>query len=188
MDFHSPMGQNRPQGIGIVRGDKLVGRFLAFILGVAGALIGSQAPGFTLQYMQNLQGRIDELKPIVEEFDANVSSYGYTRDTAMAECAGADGLLDALCQTYVTTVKRYELLTAHIAELNAASDFVRPLVLAKTQMRDITDSVREQFEPAIPATAHGAIFAAGGFAVLWGGASFIFGLLGAMFGGGRRYA
>ena len=165
-----------------------MGRFLAFLLGIAGAVIGSQGPGFTLQYMQNLQGRIDELAPIVQEFDANIAQYGYSRDRAIGECQSATGLLDALCTTYVTTVERYELLTAHMAELEAASDMVRPLILAKSQIKDITLSVYEQFKPAITVTTDGLIYAGGGFAVLWGGASFIFGMLGAMAGGGRRYA
>ena len=165
-----------------------MGRFLAFLLGVAGALLASQGPGFTLQYMQNLQGRVDELQPIVEEFDANVGSYGYSRDEAIAECRTAQDLLDALCKNYVTVVERYEMLSVHLAELNAADDYTRPLVLAKTQMSDITQSVYEQFEPAVPATVHGAVYAAGGFGVAWGASAFIFGLLGAMFGGGRRYA
>ena len=75
-----------------------------------------------------------------------------------------------------------------MAELEAVGETVRPLILAKTQIKDITLSVYEQFKPAIPATVDGVIYAGGGFAVLWGGASFIFGLLGAMFGSGRRYA
>jgi len=165
-----------------------VGRFLAFILGIGGALLASQGPGFTLQYMQNLQGRIDELKPIVEQYDADVAAYDYTREQAMIECRTATDLLDALCDGYETTVNRYEKMIAHLAELNAAGDYVRPLVLAQTQMIDISKSVYKQFEPTIPATVHGAVYAAGGFAVLWGGSSFLFGLLGAMFGGGRRYA
>ena len=53
-----------------------MGRFLAFLLGIAGALVGSQGPGFTLQYMQNLQGRVDELTSIVEDFDTQVASRG----------------------------------------------------------------------------------------------------------------
>ena len=165
-----------------------MGRFLAFILGIAGALVGSQAPSFTNQYMQNLQGRVDELRPIVEQYDANVATYGYTRDKALIECTTATDLLDALCDGYETTVQRLNLLSAHLAELSAASDYTRPLILAKAQLRDLTESVYEQFEPAVPATVHGAVYAGGGFAVLWGGASFLFGLLGAMFGGGRRYA
>lgn len=165
-----------------------MGRFLAFLLGALGAFVGSQGPGFTLQYMQNLQGRVDELRPIVEQYDADVAAYGYTRETALAECAEAMRLLDALCGGYETTVNRYEKLKAHLAELEAASDYARPLVLAKTQMRDITTSVYEQFEPAMPVTPHGFVYAAGGFALLWGLASFLFGMIGAMFGGGRRYA
>ncbi len=165
-----------------------MGRFFAFLLGAAGAVIGSQAPGFTLQYMQNLQGRIDELRPIVEQYDANVAAYGYSREQAMGECAAATQLLDALCDGYETTVERFELLTAHLAELDAAGDYVRPLILAKTQMRDVTLSVYEQFEPAVPVTLHGAAYAGGGFALFWGASSFLFGLIGAMFGGGRRYA
>jgi len=75
-----------------------------------------------------------------------------------------------------------------MAALEGASDYVRPLILAKTQMRDITESVYEQFEPAVPATVHGLVYAGGGFALVWGLASFLFGMIGAMFGGGRRYA
>lgn len=163
-----------------------MGRFLAVILGIAGALIASQGPSFTNQYMQNLQGRIDELRPLVEEFDQNVSGYGYTRATAMAECETATGLLDALCSTYRTAVTRYELLTAHMDELGAATDWTRPIVLAQTYYKDIATSVHEKFEPAVPATLHGGAYAGGGFAVLWGGASAIFGLLGGMLGLGRR--
>ncbi len=165
-----------------------MGRFLAFLLGAAGALIGSQGPGFTLQYMQNLQGRIDELRPIVEQYDVNVAAHGYSRAQAIAECEDAAQLLDALCDGYETTVGRFDLLTAHLSELEAAGEFVRPLVLAQSHKRDIVLSVYEQFEPALPVTTAGGAYAAGGFALLWGGGSFLFGLIGAVAGGGRRYA
>lgn len=165
-----------------------MGRFLAFLLGVAGALIASQAPSFTLQYMQNLQGRVDELRPIVEKYDADVAVYGYTREQALQECETATQLLDALCNGYETTVDRYELLSSHLAELSAASDLVRPLILAKSQLRDITISVYEQFKPAVPTTIDGAVYAGGGFIVFWGLSSALFGIIGGMFGGGRRYA
>ncbi|PQA88396.1 DUF2937 family protein [Hyphococcus luteus] len=164
-----------------------MGRFLAFLLGIAGAVIGSQGPGFTLQYMQNLQGQITSLEKAVGEFDANIAQYGYTRARALDECRSADGLLDALCGGYVAQVERYELLTAHMAELEAVSDTVRPLILARKQMPDITNSAYKQFKPAVPATIDGVIYAGGGFALLWGGASFLFWLLGGMFGA-RRYA
>ncbi len=164
-----------------------MGRLLAFLLGVAGAVLASQGSGFTLQYMQNLEGRVDELTTIVTQRDADVAAYGYSRESAVAECRTATDLLEAMCDGYSRDVDRLAYLTAHLANLEAAGDYVRPLILARTFDKKIAMSVREQFEPAIPATVHGAIYAAGGFAVLWGAASFLFGLLGAMFGG-RRYA
>lgn len=164
-----------------------MGRFLAFLLGVAGGFIGSQGPGYTLQYMQALQSSVDELTAIVEQYDENIAAYGYVRESAIAECRTATDLLDALCDGYESAVDRLEVLSAHLAELNGASDYVRPLILARTFDRQIADSVRKQFEPAIPTTVHGGVYAAGGFGVLWGLSAFLFGLLGAMFGG-RRYA
>ena len=164
------------------RGGSSMARFFALLFGVAGALFGSQAPGFTLQYMQNLAGRIDELKPIVAEFDAAVTGHGYTRDAALAECERSSGLLDALCGGYQTTIRRYEELSAHYDALKAASDFSRPLLLARTFKRDIAESAWKEFNPAIPASTDGALYAGGGFAALWGGLSLLFGVIGSMFG------
>ncbi len=163
-----------------------MGRFLAFVLGVAGALIASQGPSFTLQYMQNVQGRVDELTAIVETQEAEIRDHGYTREKAMNECKTATNLLDAFCTNYRMAVERLEYLTVHLAELEAATDYVRPLVLARAYDRGIAMSVREQFEPAVPTTLHGAVYAGGGFAVAWGLPLVIFSILGGMFGGGRR--
>ena len=170
----------------------MVGRFLAVLAGLAGAAAGSQAPNYTAHYMQNLEGRIAELRPIVAEFDADVARYGYTRDAAMLECETATGLLDALCGGYATTIERFEILLEHQTMLKGASDYVRPLILLRDMadseiVRELNRSVMKEYEPAIPTTLDGAAYAGGGFAALWGALSFIFGLLGSMFGG-RRYA
>ncbi len=165
----------------------MFGRFIAVIMGLVGAAGGTQAPGFTLQYMQNLEGRLDELRPIVRQFDENVGKYGYSRVQALLECGTAQGLLDALCEGYETTILRYEELSAHMETLASASDIQRPLVLAREVKRDIAESVMEQFEPTVTVSTAGAAYAGGGFAALWGGLSFIFGLFGAMFGTERRY-
>lgn len=169
----------------------MVARFIAAVAGIAGAVAGSQAPGYTLQYMQNLNGRVDELRPIVEQFDADVGKYGYSREQALIECETADGLLEALCTGYATTIRRYELLAAHLDRLTAVGPYSRPLVLMREAaenpvIREIGRSVMEEFKPAVPVTLDGAVYAGGGFAALWGGLSFIFGFLGAIFGVGRR--
>lgn len=165
----------------------MLGRLIAVIAGAALAVAASQGPSFTAQYIQNLTGRIDELRPLVEEFDAKIADYGYTRQTAMAECSTATGLLDALCSTYESVVARYELLTAHLAELKAAGVYARPLVLARSYQKDIAESVYKEFQPAVPTTLDGVAYGGGGFVVGWGLLSMLFGLLGGM-AGGRRYA
>lgn len=143
--------------------------------------MSSQGPGFTLQYMQNLQGRIDELKPMVEQYDADLTGYGYTRAQALAECDNAARLLNALCDGYERTIVRYDVLTAHMAELEAANEYVRPLLLARSRLNDVAQSTYSQFKPAVPATLDGGVYAGGGFAFFWGAATFLFGLF-----GGRR--
>jgi hypothetical protein len=156
------------------------------MLGIAGALIGSQAPGYTLQYMQALQGSVDSYQAVVDEGDANVAQSGHTRETALAECRDGSTLLRAYCESHETAARRLAALKAHLAALEAANDYVRPLMLARAFDRAIAESVAKQFEPALPATPHGAVYAAGGFAVFWGLSAFFFGLIGALFGGGRR--
>lgn len=194
MDFVTRLCENAAQGAGLARRVQnqgfsiMIGRLLAIVGGVFAAIVVSQGPGYTLQYMQNLTGRIDELRPIVEKFDADVGAAGYTRAAAMGECESATGLLGGLCSSYITVVKRFEELTAHMAELQSASDFVRPLVLAKSFKRDIAESVYKVYKPAVPATPEGFVYGGGGFVVGWGILSFVFGLIGGLFGGGRRYA
>jgi len=165
----------------------MFGRLLALIAGAALAVAASQGPAFTDQYMQNLTGRIDELRPIVEEFDARVAQYDYTRASAMAECSTSTGLLEALCSTYETVVNRYEKLLAHMADLTAASIWMRPIVLATTYEKDIAESVYSVFKPAVPATPEGFAYGGGGFLAGYLIPSILFGFLGALFGG-RRYA
>lgn len=163
-----------------------MGRFLAVILAIAAGLAASQAPAFTLQYMQNLTGRVDEMRPTVQQFDDNVGQYGYTRSRAMEECGDADGLLEALCASYASIVRRYEVLQAHLDNLNRATSLERPVVLARNYQRDIVDSTISAYKPAVPTTIDGAVYGGGAFLGIWMIASVLFGGLGAIFGGNRR--
>ena len=156
-------------------------RLLAFLIGIAGAVISSQWPGFTLQYMQNLQGRIDELKPLVEQYDADLAEYGYNRAMAAAECAAGARFVTAMCAGYERTITRFDLLTAHLEALEAASPYVRPLLIARSRMNDVAQSTYSQYRPAAPTTLDGGLYAGGGFAFFWGVSIFVLGLF-----GGRR--
>lgn len=163
-----------------------MGRFFALVFAIAVGVGGSQAPGFTLQYMQNLTGRVDELKPIVQQFDDDVGRYGYTRERALDECGNADGLLEALCSGYATTIRRFLTLSAHLADLKAAPPLQQPIVLARSYQQDIVESTWSAYKPAVPTTLDGAVYGGGAFAGAWLIFSILFGGLGALFGGGRR--
>ncbi len=165
-----------------------MGRFFALIFAIAAGIGGSQAPGFTLQYMQNLTGRVDELRPIVQQFDADVGRYGYDRNRALNECNNADGLLEALCSGYATTIRRFIELRDHLDLLTGAKPLTQPIVLARNYKKDIAQSTLNAYEPAVPTTLDGAVYGGGAFVSVWLILSLVFGGIGSLFGGrrGRR--
>ena len=158
-------------------------RIVSLLAGAAGAVAASQAPGYTQQYMQNLEGRVAELRIIVERFDENIRRIGYDRAAALAECGEADParLIGALCDGITQDVARYERLSAHQAELLSAADWARPAVLARSFERDGAESAWGRYEASLPATPEGAGYAAAGFAGLWGVLSLVLGLVTAPF-------
>ena len=159
----------------------MVTRIVSMLAGAAGAIAVSQAPGFTGAYMQNLEGRIDELRTIVERFEANIAMIGYDRDRALEECSVAEQLLGALCDGITQDIARYDTLLAHQAELLAAAPWARPVILARNPQMDIAESAYARFEPAVPATATGAGYATAGFAGGWGVLTVLLGILTAPF-------
>ena len=167
----------------------MVTRFLSVVAGLAAGVATSQAPGFTLQYMQNLDGRVAELRTIVERFEDNIARIGYDRAAALEECGTADPakLLGALCDGIVQDLVRYERLSAHQAELSQAAEWARPVVLARSFEKDIAQSAMDRYDPAVPATATGAGYAGAGFVGGWGLLTVLFGMIGGLFGRREAY-
>lgn len=155
----------------------ILDRWLCIFTGIAGAVLASQLPAYCTQYMQNLRGRLDELEPIVEEFELDVMQYNYTLDEALEECEGARGLLDALCSSFEDIVMRYEDLLEHYLMLNNNGDYKRPFALMGSARSDIARSVADEFEPAIPTSDQGFVYAGVGFLLCSGALTFLFGAL-----------
>ena len=146
----------------------VIRHYASILFGVLGAVLISQLPGFTLQYMHNLNGRLDEIRPIIQEFEADLVPYNYTVETALEECQISEGLLDALCDSFAEIAMRYDILLAHYEMLQAQTDYQRPIVLASgTAHRDIVESVVEEFTPAVPVDHSGLVFAGVGFVTSW---------------------
>lgn len=160
-------------------------RFLAFLFGIVGALGTSQAPEFTQQYLQNLKGGVDRLTEVVARFDEDAARSDMTRTEALNYCladAGPDGSMS--CKGRAEDVAAYQRYSEQLANLQAADEWRRPIYLARNFDRGIADSTLEEFKPAVPATLPGAAYALAGFALLWGAAALILGLITAPF---RRY-
>ena len=168
----------------------MVGQFIARLAGVVGLLAGSQAPGYTLQYMQNLTGRVDELAVIVQQYDAIVEDLETTRDGYVDDLRAAQReSTDRTATVIEDTYDRYETLSMHLDQLRAADPLRRPLILARAPMKDVARSAMQEFRPALPLTVDGFAYALGFGTFVWGVLAALFGLIGGMFGmGDRRYA
>lgn len=187
----------------------MLGKFLAFLLGIAGVIAGSQAPNFTTNFMQNLEGRVDERKLDYDRISERWDYFNVDRDSVEDDCrekADDNSNPQASCLEDVLIVERYELLNELQTELKNASDWERPILLgkaviegncksvdmsnvsSKTQnslnqlcVRYLAENTAKEYEPAVPVTVDGAAYAAGGGLGLWAIFRILFGILGLPF-------
>lgn len=160
-------------------------RFIAFLFGLIGAVGTSQAPEFTQQYLQNLKGGVERLEEVVERFDEDAARSGMDRDGALAYCLAderPDGAMS--CRGRADDVAAYVRHARQLATLEAATEWERPILLARNHDREIVRSTLDAFRPAVPTTVAGGGYALAGFAFFWGVVSLVLGILTAPF---RRY-
>ncbi|MEM7741628.1 MAG: DUF2937 family protein [Pseudomonadota bacterium] len=156
-------------------------RFIAFLMGILGAVGSSQAPAFTQQYIQNLTGRVAELQTIVDRFDRDMADIALSRSEGLAQCDSGEPVVTSICAGLRDDVSRYETLNTQLAQLTTASDWERPVLLARDFDQGILESTYAAYEPAVPATTVGGAFALAGFAALWLVTSILLGILTAPF-------
>ena len=140
----------------------------AMLFGASTALCASQFPPYVQDYSQRLGGAVDELRPIVERFDASAFAAGLSRRTALDryEAAG-DGFLAAQGRDVAGTIERFERLDAAKRALDQAGPFARLATFAQTYDHGIAERAMVDFEPAVPVTAEGAVHAGTGFVAGW---------------------
>ncbi|RKF14929.1 DUF2937 family protein [Roseovarius spongiae] len=153
----------------------MIARALTLAGGLAGAAALSQFPEFSQQYTQRLGGAVDELHRFVQEFDADASEAGLTRDAALVDLAEGGAMGAARAATMEKTIARYERLRADLAALRAAGPFTRAYRAGHLTDPEIAQAAWEDFKPALPLTFEGAAFA--GFGLLAG-----LGLIGGLIG------
>jgi hypothetical protein len=146
----------------------MVGRFIAFVLAVLAGIVTSQGPEFAQQYRQRLGGAVDELTRVIDNFNHDAAASGVDQAGALGLMArNSEPLVRQQAVSMAETILRYQRLSDQQQAFQNTPPFHRIVVFMQEFDRPLVESTLKSFEPAVPATAEGIIFAAGGFIVIY---------------------
>lgn len=151
-------------------------RILALAGGIAGAVALSQFPEFSQQYVQRLSGARDELRAVSFAFDTAAKVGGLSREEALTELRGTS-FGDRFSDDMRTRLYRFERLDADYRALAEAQPLQRLARLWRFRDRELVQRTWDDFQPAVPVTSEGLIFAGIGYAGGWGLVMLALGLL-----------
>jgi hypothetical protein len=138
-------------------------RSLSILGGAAFAVAFSQFPEYAQQYTQRLGGAVDELKVITEDFDREAQAGGLTRQTALQHFEQSpDAFLVGRGVSMERTFVRYEDLNAALERLRGAGPVERLQLLPELLDTDVGARTLDNFQPAVPVTPEGFIWAGAG--------------------------
>lgn len=130
--------------------------------GLAGAVGLSQFPEFSQQYVQRLGGAVDALAQVVADFDASATAEGLSRDQALAQMTGAP-FIERRRADMARSIARHSQLAADLDHLKGQGPFMRAYNLSHLTDSQIAQAAWHDYQPALPLSFAGAIFAALGF-------------------------
>ena len=143
--------------------DSLIDRLLC----VLGAVLFSQGPEFMQQYQQRLGGHLEEARRHLAIFQQTATQAGLSLDRFIAQtAANADPAVAKLGGVMTGAADRVaSLQSAHDALLHA-SLWERPFVFARHLDLGIARATGAVYQPAVPTTAEGLVYALAGMLVL----------------------
>lgn len=141
-------------------------RTLATLGGLGLALGFSQFPEYAQQYEQRLGGAVNELNIIVSDFDRDAQRFGLSRDDALRRYeVSPDDFLSARGISMERTLARYAELSGALSDLQNAGPLERLLHLGDYLDSEVGAQALAAYEPAVPVTAEGFMWAIGGFGI-----------------------
>ncbi len=150
----------------------MIARALILAGGLFGGAVASQFPEFSQQYAQRLGGAVDALGEVVADFDASAAATGLSRSDALAQMQGT-AFLERRRDDMERTFVRHARLSADLAVLQDAGPFMRAYHATRLTDGEVAQAALQSFQPGVPLTTAGGIFAAGGFlgglCAAWGG-------------------
>lgn len=146
-------------------GDGLLDRILCVI----GTIVFSQAPEFMQQYLQRLGGHLDEARRHLAQFQRVAEQSGLSLDRLITQTSSnADPAVAKLGGVMQTAVARVDELAAAQAAIQHASLWERPFVFFRHVDTSIAQATWEIYQPAVPTTVEGLVYALIGMFVLLG--------------------
>ncbi|MDP3899415.1 MAG: DUF2937 family protein [Mesorhizobium sp.] len=137
---------------------------MTMAIGLAGAASLSQAPEFAQQYRQRLGGALQELSQVVADFDADAARNGMSRAEALAlHLRSPENLFRDRGTRMQRTIERQEVLEGQAAWFASLPPAARPLAIARGYDSALLDGLWRDYEPGLPLTPQGALWAAAGF-------------------------
>lgn len=143
--------------------DTLIDRVLC----VVGAVLFSQGPEFMQQYLQRLGGHLDEARRLLATFQQTATQAGLTLDHFIVRtAANPDPAVARLGDVMTDATNRVaSLQSAHDALLQAAP-WERPFVFVRHLDLGIGRATAAVFQPAVPTTVEGLVYALAGMLVV----------------------
>ncbi|MEO1139329.1 MAG: DUF2937 family protein [Pseudomonadota bacterium] len=138
-------------------------RMMALAGGLCGAAGLSQFPEYSQQYTQRLSGAVEELSSVVMQFDADAAQVGMNRTEALNDLSQGSAMAQARAQSMGYVLTRHDRLSAHLATLKTSTALSNTLTSWRYIESDLARQTWADFKPAVPASAEGLGFAAGGF-------------------------
>jgi hypothetical protein len=142
-------------------------RLVDRILCVAGAVLFSQLPEFMQQYLQRLEGHLDEARLVLSHFKDAAAKSGMSLDQLVAGAAqNPDPSMGKLGAVVGQAIARVDELAAADAALRQASAWTRPFVFLAHMDGSIAKATLSIYRPAVPTTAEGLAYACFGIVVM----------------------
>jgi hypothetical protein len=159
----------------------LLRRVILVVVAAAGGATGSQLPEYSQQYRQRLGGALDEMRQVVADFDADARRNNLSREEALATYGeSVEPFLRDRGMSMTEVISRYEELLRQWTALEQARPLERPLVVLRSPDQRVATGAMRDYEPAVPLTAAGLVWAALGMALAGVIAWLLAGLAGAL--------
>ena len=141
----------------------MIGRIVNGLAAAAGAALFAQFPAFYQQYLQRLGGRLDQARLDVDQIIADAATLGRTLEAYIQEllASGTDAARLA-AKRELARVDNADRLSQAYEAMSEAGLLQRPFVFVEHMDAGLAQETVRIFEPAVPVTLEGLIYAAFG--------------------------